>query len=237
MTKKKQKPKSHKLLIASAISAVAIATSTLTLRLNNVRVLVPTYSMMEVVDGDTFKTNEDQIIRLDSLDAPEEDRCGGPEAKANLIRLIKNQPLFLKVLYRDPFMRLVSQVYSLTGSISLKMIEGGYAYYLPKQEASEELKKAGERARAKKLGIYSSKCTQTENPTNKNCSIKGNNHLGSTNRYYRFPGCGQYNNTLVELYLGDQWFCTEAEAIRAGFTKGSDCFNKVWKNNLLPTAH
>ena len=37
---------------------------------------VPAYSVLRVIDGDTFETKEHQIIRLASVEAPELDTCG-----------------------------------------------------------------------------------------------------------------------------------------------------------------
>jgi micrococcal nuclease len=110
------------------------------------------------------------------------------------------------------------------------MLKSGMAYYLGSTTNDPELAKASEYARSEKTGIYSSKCTQTENTENPKCVIKGN-YPGFTgkNGVYHFPGCNNYTITKLELYKGDQWFCTEKEAQQAGFTKGADCFEKTWK--------
>ena len=80
----------------------------------------------------------------------------------------------------------------------------------------------------KKLGVYSLKCTQLINSENPKCVIKANKEIGGSGKTYHFPGCGQYNNTLIQLSRGDRWFCSENEAIKAGFIKGGDCFDKKY---------
>ena len=85
----------------------------------------------------------------------------------------------------------------------------------------DNLSNATNYAQNKNLGVYSNLCTQQENLQKPECNIKGNNRDGQ--RMYRFPGCKNYDSTLVQLYRGDQWFCTETEAKKAGFTKGGDC--------------
>lgn len=192
--------------------------------------LAPSYRAMRVIDGDTFETEERQLIRLTGINAPEIANCDGPEAKIALEKLIMGKNLYVKVIFRDGHNRLISHVYNDKGLVSAQMIRLGMAYNLGNAIDDPALGKAADLARQEKLGIYSSKCTQSENPTHPNCIIKGNiRDFDNKTKIYHFPGCGQYNHTLLELYKGDQWFCTEKEAQAAGFVKGSDCFDKTWK--------
>ncbi len=216
---------------AIAVGAVALAASGVMWYLtstNGVKIPVPAYRAMRVIDGDTFETEERQLIRLTGVDAPEMANCDGPEAKTTLEKLILNKNLYIKEIYRDSNNRLLGHVYNDQGLVSEQMVHLGMAYYSANGLNDPDLLKAADFARKAKLGIYSPKCTQETNPNSKTCVIKGNQVLGTTQKTYHFPGCGQYTNTVVELYKGDQWFCTEKEAQQAGFTKGSDCFDKKW---------
>lgn len=182
---------------------------------------VPAYSVLRVIDGDTFETKEKQLIRLSSLDAPEVDRCWGPEAKKALENLILDKPLYLKVQYRDPHYRLISVVYTSEGSVNETMVKEGNGYYAKTgKDTGDEMLRAAEYAREHKKGIYSPKCTQTTNIDNPTCQIKGNTR--DEYIYYK-PNCGFYNQVEVQLYRGDRWFCTEQEAQKAGFRKPSQC--------------
>jgi len=191
---------------------------------------LPIYQAISVVDGDTFITKEKQNIRLASVSAPELDLCGGQEAKQALQKLIMGQPLYLKVVFNDRHKRLVADVYTPNGSVSEQMLSQGWAYHTSGlARSSNILSVLAEEAKTKKLGIYSKLCTQAENEAKPNCIIKANIPLSNPDhKTYRFPGCGQYQNTTVQLYLGDQWFCSEKEAQKAGFVKASDCFEKSW---------
>lgn len=228
MVAKKNKIGKGKKIIAGTLVTAAIAASAGWWVIGKNKVPVSSYVATVVVDGDTFVTKEDQIIRLTSINAPEMERCGGKEAQKELEKIISGKPLYMKVVFRDIYNRLVADVFTPEGSVSEKMLASGWVYYYRRTESESDLKTIGERAREAKIGIYGPKCTQIKNPVNSECAIKANNAIGSRNKQYRFPSCGQYNNTSVQLYMGDEWFCTETEAKKAGYTKGADCFGKNW---------
>ena len=188
-----------------------------------VKIPVPAYRVMRVIDGDTFETEERQIIRLTGINTPELEYCYGPESKLALEKLILNQNLYIKVIFRNGF-RLVSYVYNQDGSVSEQMLKVGMAYYLSKDVSHPDLIQAGNKAKEAKLGIFGPNCTQATNPDSDSCVIKGNIRTSNKDKIYHFPGCKSYTQTLVELYKGDQWFCIEAQAKKAGFTKGANCF-------------
>ena len=182
---------------------------------------VPVYSILRVIDGDTFETTEHQIIRLASTEAPEVGFCGSEEATKGLKELILNKPVYLKVLYRDRYDRLDSQVYTQDGYVNELMIAHGYAYFHNRYGSkTADLKNVYDLAQKKKIGIYSESCTQTENPKNPICNIKGNVRA---EKVYHIPNCRDYELTDLQLYLGDQWFCSEKEAEQAGFRKNKYC--------------
>lgn len=186
------------------------------------------YRVREVIDGDTVVTTENQMIRIADIDAPELGKCKSDEAKTFLTKLVINQPVFLKIRYRDKFNRLVADTYTKEGSVGTRILEAGLAVWSRYDNKSNpEMKSVFEKARENKLGIFSETCTQQENKSQPTCQIKANNREGV--KQYRFPGCGQYQATLVQLWAGDEWFCTEKEAVAAGYNKGQDCFGKSWK--------
>ena len=213
---------SKKRIIAGAVAAVGTVAAGSFLWLKASYVLpfhVPAYRADRVIDGDTFVTTEEQDIRLDSVNAPEKGRCGYEEATEELKKLVMNKPLYIKVVFHDKFRRLVAQVYSPDGNVNEIMISKGLAY-IESGASSQALGPATDQAREKKLGIFSDKCTQTVNKSQPKCDIKGNDRNG---KIYYLPSCGVYPNVTVQLYLGDQWFCTEKEAIKAGFRKPVQC--------------
>lgn len=183
---------------------------------------VPSYEVKRVIDGDTFETMEGQHIRLASTEAPELTLCGGNEAKKALEKMILDKPIYLKVVFRDPYQRLVSLVYTKDTFVNEEMLARGNSYYYRSSEGKigEDLKNATEKARAEGKGIFGKFCTQVTNKADSSCDIKGNDRNG---KIYYLPDCGVYDNVIVQLYLGDRWFCTEKEAITAGFRKPETC--------------
>lgn len=219
------KSKKKRMMTAGVLGATTLAT----LLTAQILLKKTSYKVERIVDGDTFVTTENQMIRFSGIDAPEMDNCNGDEAKETLRKLILNKKLYLKVIYRDGSNRLISNVYDEKGLVSPKMVRLGMAYYTQAGMQSPELAEAANEARSKKLGVYSPKCTQLTNLDNPKCVIKANKGIGVRKKIYHFPGCGQYNNTIVQLSLGDRWFCSEDEAKQAGFIKGSDCFDKKYE--------
>ncbi|MEK9143466.1 MAG: thermonuclease family protein [Patescibacteria group bacterium] len=222
--KKKKSRVPNKLRIGAGIAAAGVAAASLLWMTSGKgkALQVPAYEVTRVIDGDTFVTKEDQHIRVASTEAPELDMCGGTEAKVALEKLILGKPVYMKILYRDPYDRLVSLVYSEKTFINAAMLAGGYSYYARSSpgEIGEELKDATEKAREGKKGIFSASCTQMKNAEKPSCNIKGNTRNGDI---YYVPTCGVYDNVEVQLYLGDQWFCSEKEAIKAGFRRPVQC--------------
>lgn len=179
------------------------------------------YTVASVIDGDTFVTTEKQYIRLDSVNAPENESCLARESKDALSKLVLGKKVFLKVTYING-MRLIANVYTVQGNVGEIMLSKGMATFADKgTQTGNGLLKTANEAKSKKLGVYSTTCSQLTNPINPKCDIKGNT-TGSKN-FYHYPGCNGYDQTIVELHTGDRWFCSEAEAKKAGFIKGGDC--------------
>lgn len=225
---KKRAPKSLKLgkkAAAVAITAIAAGSFFLYGARAKTPIQVPAYQVLRVIDGDTFETTEKQLIRLSDIEAPELEYCGGPQAKEELTKLILKKQIYLKVLYRDPYDRLISLVYTEDGSVNEHMLKHGWAAFRSKDmnDSTDTLQQAVQKAKDKKIGIFSDLCTQWENKKEPTCTIKGNNTMGKETKYYHTKGCQTYAFTPVELYMGDQWFCTEAEAQKAGYTKATQC--------------
>lgn len=186
------------------------------------------YLVKEVIDGDTLVLRDDIIVRLFSIDAPKLDRCGSQEAKQELERLVLGKTVTVDNQLRDDYGRLLAAVYVNGQMVNRQMLVSGWAIYLGTNfDQKETLKQAYYSAKEAKLGVFGPKCTQSVNPDNPRCSIKGNiTHDTGKNKTYHFPGCGQYENIAVELFRGEQWFCTEEEAQKAGFVKSKNCFNR-----------
>lgn len=219
MKSKKQSGMLKKTVIGLAIATTIGATFWVYTN-NGVKIPLPSYQVKRVIDGDTFETTEKQIIRLSSTDAPELNRCDGPEAKKALEQLIVGKPLYLKVQYRDDY-RLISVVFTDEGSVNEAMVRSGHANYRKTGgDMGQEMLDASEEARAYKRGIHSDRCTQIVNTQNSDCQIKGNNRV---EKIYFPPNCGNHSQVQVQLWDGDEWFCTEQEAVNAGYRRSQQC--------------
>ena len=51
------------------------------------------------------------------------------------------------------------------------------------------------------------------------CAIKGNIRFQSGEKIYHVPGGEFYRATIISEKKGERWFCTEAEALAAGWRK------------------
>jgi len=51
------------------------------------------------------------------------------------------------------------------------------------------------------------------------CDIKGNIGFVSKEKIYHLPGMEFYDQTVIDPFLGERWFCTEAEAVANGWRK------------------
>lgn len=57
--------------------------------------------------------------------------------------------------------------------------------------------------------------------SSQSCTIKGN--ISANGKLYHVPGCPSYKKVLINQDRGEKLFCTENEAILAGWQKSSDC--------------
>lgn len=181
--------------------------------------------VLEVLDGDTILLDGKVRLRLRHLDAPELEFCGGEEAKNLLEGLVKGKRVVLEEYILDQQGRPMALVYLDNKLVNEEMLKSGWArYHADQSSKKDQLKEAGQKAKEEKKGIYSPKCYQTENLENPKCEIKGNIDKVTDTRLYYYPGCAQYEFTIVEKDIGEDWFCTEKEAREAGFEKAKTCY-------------
>jgi len=179
--------------------------------------------VVQIIDGDTFKLQNKQTIRLSSLDAPALDKCMGEESKKALSKLVLRKRVILLEPYADRYGRIIALVISDGRIINEIMIRNGYAVDTGDNSAAKKaLRDANDYARENKLGIFNSKCSQTV-PLNPDCVIKGNHNQRQDRPLYSYPGCANYNRTIIDVWKDDEWFCSETEALKAGYTKSGDC--------------
>lgn len=120
--------------------------------------------VVKVSDGDSFfmKQNGKKIrVRMYGIDAPELKQKHGKESKKYLEELILGKKIELKVLYEDNYGRKVSKVYYRDREINLEMLRSGNAWFYEYHAKKEkEYRKAYEKAKREKIGIWSEKNPQ-----------------------------------------------------------------------------
>lgn len=191
-------------------------------------------------------------LRLIGLDTPETVdprkpvQCFGVEASNKAKELLSSKKVRIEKDSTqgnlDKYGRTLAYVYLEDGTFYNKyMIENGYAheytYDLP-YKYQNEFKNAQKEAQTKKLGFWASNTcngnttsesinttsvpVQTNNTSSSSCTIKGN--IGSKGeKIYHVVGCGSYTKTVIDESKGEKWFCTEKEAISAGWRKALNC--------------
>ena len=198
-------------------------------RLGGFRETEGKYKVEKVLDGDSFVIGLNQSVRLANLDAPQLEFCYGKEAKENIEDLILEKYVRIEDAGRDHFGRIIGMVYLDDKLVNEIIVRNGWAKYqtggTENKEITELMKKSAKEAKEKGLGVWSRKCYQKENLENPECLIKGNIGKSDGTKIYHLPGCSEYDRTVVELDLGEQWFCNEKEAERAGYRKSEHCFD------------
>lgn len=179
----------------------------------------------QVHDGDTFTLRSGDRVRLLAINAPELTNCGATESAAMLESLVLNKKIKITDEKRDTYGRRMGLVWVDDKLVNVEMIKTGWAKpnYDP-NSYSEELKSAYKYASDNKLGINSSLCKKVNpTPPSPNCTIKGNIDKATGNKFYHLPSCPHYNQIVLDLDMGENFFCSETEAKEAGFTLASDC--------------
>ena len=177
-----------------------------------------------VVDGDTLVLEGKVRVRLRHVDAPELKYCGGSEAKKALERLVVGKNVLLEEQIPDQYGRSMALIYNGNTLVNKELLKTGWVrYHHDKTTVTTKLKEESDQVKKQKSGIYG-KCQSKENKSNPRCSIKGNIDKGNNAKRYYVPGCAQYEFTIVEKDVGEQWFCTEKDAQSEGFQKAATCF-------------
>jgi len=182
-------------------------------------------TVMEVHDGDTFTLRGGERVRLLGINAPEIGNCGATESASLLKSLVLNKIVKITEEKRDNYGRRMGLVFARTVLANEVMIKAGWAK--PNYDAniqSEKLKAAYKYAKENKLGVNSDLCKKVNpTPPNKNCAIKGNIDKATGEHFYHLPSCRHYNQIVLDLDIGEGFFCSEKEAQEAGFKLAKDC--------------
>jgi len=201
--------------------------------------------VVRVVDGDTIDVligGEQLRVRYIGIDTPEtvDPRrpvgCFGKEASARNRELVEGKTVGLEkdVSETDRFGRLLRYVWldPSTGSgqalmVNARLVEEGYATastFPPDVRHAELFAALQAEARTQGRGLWGACATpEAPSPTAAGACdqplIKGNISLTTGEKIYHVPGGYYYDDTVIDEAKGERWFCTEAEAVAAGWRK------------------
>lgn len=187
------------------------------------------HKVLRVIDGDTVKLESGRVVRLAGINAPEKGFCGYSEAKKYLSDLVEGKTVESKYSSQGVYGRQLAYLYLDDLFINKDLLEKGLVRYEGRAINKQlGLMKANKLAKENKAGLYSL-CVQDTPPDSK-CRIKGNIDKSDPRiKIYSFEGCNNYTRTEVDLDTGEGWFCSEEEAVKAGFVKAKNCHDKVYK--------
>jgi micrococcal nuclease len=176
-------------------------------------------------------------------------QCYGKEASKKLTKFLRGKTVTLEknpAEDRDKYKRLLRYVLLKNKDIGASMIEEGYAFSYkqfphPRLEDYNELEKE---AQGVNKGLWGSVCqynisgastssvksqpkssassAASSTPAATSCVIKGN-ISSKKEKIFHVPGCGSYSATQIDEAAGEQWFCSEQEAVAAGWRKALNC--------------
>lgn len=186
-----------------------------------------------VVDGDTIAI-DDTRIRLEGIDAPEAGQtckrkwigwwgCGTAATTA-LVRMVENRTVACEPRGLDKYGRTLAVCFADGRDINAQMVRQGNAWAFVKYSQSYVKEEA--LARAEGVGIWQGESqpawdyrarrwAAAEEKAPEGCAIKGN--ITKNGRIYHMPWSPWYAQIRIEPDKGKRWFCSEAEALAAGW--------------------
>lgn len=209
----------RKILAAAFLAIMTVATATAA----NVR----------VIDGDTIEA-DGIIYRLHGIDAPEAgQKCNRGNGRTwpcgqVAIKVLEELVLFKDVNCvgrdKDQYGRTIAICRIGSDDINARMVSSGNAWAFRK--FSTDYVALEDIAKKMRIGIWQAD-TQTawdyraerwavaKQQAPEGCPIKGN--ISGNGNIYHPPWSPWYDRTKVSLEKGERWFCSEDEAIAAGW--------------------
>lgn len=186
-----------------------------------------------VVDGDTLTIGAVRV-RLEGIDAPEAgQQCRredgeawpcGTAATRLLVELVAGQTVACQDVGLDKYGRTLGHCTAGGRDLNAEMVRRGLAWAFVKY--SRAYVEAEAEARTLRLGVWQaetdpawvyreSRWRAEASAAPEGCAIKGN--VGRNGRLYHVPWGPWYGRTQIDERRGERWFCSEAEAMAAGW--------------------
>lgn len=201
-----------------------------------------TAQVVRVIDGDTIEVrigSETWRVRYIGIDTPEtvDPRrplgCFGREASERNRELVADTTVELEkdVSEADDFGRLLRYVWLGDEMVNATLVREGYAVsstYPPDVRYQELFLGLQREAQEAGRGLWSVCASPSPTPAITGpCDysdsgqpvIKGNISQTTGEKIYHVPGGEFYDRTVVDEAAGERWFCTETEALAAGWRR------------------
>lgn len=194
-----------------------------------------------VVDGDTLIVDGIKF-RLEGIDAPEAGqtcnlagegtwKCGKKAAEA-LVALTAGKRIVCDNRALGEYGRTLSVCHAGETELNKTMVERGFAWAY--RNRFKDYSGSESAARAKLLGIWQAPSQSAEDYRTESwklalkqsppsCPIKGK--VTNEGGFYHTPWSPSYSRIKIDRVKGDRWFCSEAQAIRAGW------FEALWNRS------
>lgn len=176
-------------------------------------------TVTRIIDGDTIEVSSyDKNIRLIGIDTAEQGECYREESTKVTRDLLLNKLVRVETDYNetDNFGRVLAYIYLQDGTFANKRLlelgAGEFFHDSVNLKHQGELISAAENARESMAGYWKA-CGP--------CVVKGNYDIHGK-RYYHMPEFRHYSQVVVNLDKADRWFCSEAEALGAGFVRARE---------------
>ena len=187
------------------------------------------------IDGDTFGLG-DIVVRLADIDAPElaqscqggganMARCGEHVADV-LAERIGDETVRCEIQRIDDYDRRIARCEHEGQDLSTWLVDQGWA--LAYRRYSNRLAPAEDDARGLRVGLwagrfeapwaYRARRWRAESQdAPQGCPIKGNVTKEGERIYHTPWGSPFYHRTSIDMKAGERWFCSEREALEAGW--------------------
>jgi len=186
-----------------------------------------------IIDGDTIEIAGERV-RLEGIDAPETAQtCGsggrtqwncGKTAARVLTKLVSGRPVSCNSHGTDKYGRMLGVCFVGNLDVNAEMVRRGHAWAYVKY-SSRYVEQEAE-ARAQRIGIWQGEAQPAwefrkkrwqgaEQTAPFGCVIKGN--VSKRGQIYHMPWSPWYAKVRIDKAKGERWFCSEAEAVAAGW--------------------
>lgn len=193
----------------------------------------PVAGQATVIDGDTIEVSGTRI-RLEGIDAPEAGQsckrrllgrwACGTAATAALTRMLDGRAVRCDPRGTDKYGRMLAVCFADGRDVNAQMVREGHAWAFIKYSEAYVTEEA--KARTERRGVWQAetetpwdfrakKWAGAEQKSPEGCAIKGN--VTKNGRIYHMPWSPWYGRIHIDVEKGKRWFCSEAEAIAAGW--------------------